>query len=279
MSIELKHGECDLGDVRLHYVRAGQGPTVVLLHGWPQTWLAWREVIARLAASGFDVIAVDLRGAGGSSKPADSYDSNTVASDIHRLMEKLGVASYHIVGHDNGGRIAYAVAANYRGEVKSLVFLESKVLGIQRESDVHDEYWHFGFHQMPGLPEAVLIGKEREYLGWFFGLTVKPGAIKPEDIDAYVAAYKQPGAMEAGLAYYRAFPATGAQSRELSKQALTIPVLAYGGSASMGTGPYESMRLVAQHVNGGVIDECGHWIPEEKPEWLADQLIHFFHTV
>lgn len=273
----MQHAYADLGEVKLHYVRAGQGIPVVLIHGWPQTWYSWTKVIPHLVDAGHEVIAVDMRGAGDSSRPATGYDSDTVASDIHALVRSLGLGKVRLVAHDNGARVAYAYAALFRREVESLVFLESKVLGIEDPLDVNREYWHFGLHQEADLPEALLEGRERIYLSWFYRhYAFDRRSISETDIDEYVRCYSSPGGMRAGLAYYRGFALSGAQSRQHAQVKLDIPVLAYGGAACMGEIPLCSMQRVAQDVRGGVVPECGHWIPDEKPEWLADQ-INAFH--
>jgi pimeloyl-ACP methyl ester carboxylesterase len=275
----LSHNVAEVGDVRLHYARGGRGEPVLLVHGWPQTWFSWRHVIPRLIEAGHDVIAVDMRGAGDSSRPKTGYDSDTVAADLHALVQHLGISRIRLVGHDNGGRVAYAYAANYRDEVASLVFLESKVLGVESDDDAQKEYWHFGFHQEADLPDLLLAGREREYLSFFYKrYAFDPRAITGEEIDEYVRCYESLGGMRAGFEYYRAFPESARQSCELAKTKLTIPVLAYGGSHCMGEIPLRSMQRVAQHVEGGVIPQCGHWIPDEKPEWLAERIVAFHGT-
>lgn len=275
----LTHGMAQIGDVRLHYVRAGQGEPVLLVHGWPQTWYEWHRVIPHLVEAGHEVIAVDMRGAGDSSRPASGYDSNTVADELHALVRQLGFATIRLVAHDNGARVAYAYAARHQAEVKSLVFLESKILGIESDDDASKEYWHFGFHQEADLPELLLAGRERAYLSFFFKrYSFDPRSITETDIDEYVRCYSGLGGMRAGFGYYRAFPETAVQSRELARTKLKIPVLAYGGSHCMGEIPLRSMKLVADDVQGGVIPDCGHWVPDEKPEWIARE-INRFHGV
>lgn len=270
------HAVAEVRDVRLHYVRAGEGSPVLLVHGWPQTWYAWRRIIPQLIEAGHEVVAVDMRGAGDSSRPEGGYDSNSVAADLHALVRHLGLGKIRLVGHDNGARVAYAYAANHRDLVESLVFLESKVLGLESAEDVSKEFWHFGFHQVADLPELLLAGREREYLSYFYkSVAFDPRAIGEAEIDEYVRCYASLGGMRAGFAFYRAFPQTGAQSRELAKTKLTIPVLAYGGSHAMGEIPIRSMRRVAEQVEGGVIPECGHWIPDEKPDRIAREIIRF----
>lgn len=273
---DFPHATADLGEVKLHYVRIGQGSPVVLIHGWPQTWYAWAKLIPHLVEGGHEVIAVDMRGAGDSSRPLTGYDSDSVATDIHTLVTRLGLDKVRLVAHDNGARVAYAYAALFRDAVESLVFLESKILGIEDPLDVSREYWHFGLHQQADLPEALVEGRERMYLSWGYRhYAHDPRAITEEEIDEYLRCYASLGGMRAGFEYYRAFPLTGEQSREHSKRKLTIPVLAYGGSDCMGEICLRSMQRVATHVIGGVIPECGHWIPDEKPEWLARQILAF----
>ena len=276
MTDELKHEIARVNGVRLHYVRGGTGEPVLLVHGWPQTWYEWRQVIPRLIAAGHEVIAVDMRGSGDSDKPATGYDSNTVAGDLHALVNHLGFERIRVVAHDNGARVAYAYAANYRHQVKSLVFLESKILGIESEDDAEKEYWHFGFHQAPDLAQQLVTGREREYLSYFFTTyAYDPRAITAADLDEFVRCYSAAGGLRAGFEFYKAFPESARQSRELAARKLDIPVMAWGGSHCMGEICLRSMQQVAHHVEGGVIPECGHWIAEEKPDFIATEIINF----
>ncbi|WP_432175576.1 alpha/beta fold hydrolase [Streptomyces sp. Tue6028] len=272
-----QHGMADLGDVKLHYVRGGRGKLALLLHGWPQTWYSWRRVMPSLVDAGYEVLAVDMRGIGDSSRPLTGYDSRTVAGDLHRLVQRLGLGPAHVVGHDNGGRIAYAYAAEFRDETDSLTFLESKAHGVADPEDFLREYWHFGLHCATDLAEALTAGNERTYLSWFYKTYSHDHTwATEEEIDEYVRCYSSLGGMRAGFEYYRAFPDSGKQNREWARQKLTVPVLAFGDSDVMGSIPIESMRLVAENVSGGIIENCGHWIPDEKPEFLSKELIHFF---
>jgi len=275
---DFQHGTAQIGEVRLHYVRAGQGTPVLLVHGWPQTWYEWHRVIPHLVETGNEVIAVDMRGAGDSSRPAGGYDSNSVAADLHGLVQHLGFKAIRLVGHDNGGRVCYAFAANYRDAVTSLTFLESKILGVESDDDATKEFWHFGFHQEPDLPELLLTGREREYFSYFYKrYSYDSRSITSSEIDEFVRCYTSLGGMRAGFAFYRAFPETAAQSRVLAQTKLTIPVLAFGGSHCMGDTPLRSMQRVAENVQGGIIPQCGHWIPDERPEWIAREISRFHH--
>jgi len=276
--VEVEHHQADLGDVRLHYVTAGTGFPVVLLHGWPQSWFEWRHIIPGLQER-FRVIAPDLRGLGDSSRPADGYDKKTVAHDVWRLVtEVLGVSRFHLVGHDWGGPTAYALAAAHPDAVRTLTILDVTIPGDSSPNiSQGGRRWHHALHQTPDLPEALITGREDIYLGWFYrNYGARPDAISDADIAEYLRIYRQPGALRAGFAYYRAIP------RDIVDNAATaaafklpMPVLALGGDRSWGRGMevVESLRRVAVDVRGGVIENCGHWIPEEQPADLLRRLL------
>ena len=160
--IQLTHRTAVVNRVRLHYVVAGQGEPVVLLHGWPETWYQWRKIIPSLAEK-YTVIAPDMRGLGDSSKPAAGYDKRTVADDICRLVRKLGFERIFLVGHDWGGPVAYAYACLNPDSVRRLVILDTVIPGAGLE-EITKELWHVHFHRVRDLPEFLVAGKEREYL-------------------------------------------------------------------------------------------------------------------
>jgi pimeloyl-ACP methyl ester carboxylesterase len=163
----LRHDHADLGDVRLHYVTAGQGPAVVLLHGWPQTWTMWRDIMPGLAAR-YRVIAPDLRGLGDSSRPVGGYDKRTLAGDIWRLVhEVLGEERLFVVGHDWGGPTAFALAAQRRESVRRVVIFDAPVPG-DGTSVMFNNRWHHGLHWEHGLPEELTAGREDVYLRFFY---------------------------------------------------------------------------------------------------------------
>jgi pimeloyl-ACP methyl ester carboxylesterase len=271
----------DAGAVVLHYIRAGAGEPVVLLHGWPQSWYCWRKLIPALAQR-YTVIAPDLRGLGDSSRPLQGYDKATIADDVRRLTrEHLGFERYFLVGHDWGGPVAFCLAATQPEAVRGLVMLDTAVPGDGSGTfSQHGRRWHHAFHQTADLPEALVAGREDVYLGWFYrqyGFTA--GAIGPEDIEEYLRTYRQPGALRAGFAYYRALDADVAHNQSLlSRGKLAMPVLALGGGKAFGRGieTLESLKRVALDVRGGVIEDCGHWMPEEKPEAVAQAMLAFF---
>ena len=278
--IKLTHHTTTANGVRLHYVKAGNSQNaIVLLHGSPKTWYEWRLVIPALAQN-FTVIAPDLRGFGDSDKPGSGYDKKTVAKDIHELVNQLGFSSIYLVGHDIGSTAAYAYASLYPNEVKKLVFLDVPPLGIGPQ-EWAPNLWHMQFHMTPELPEALLDGKIRTYLQWFYGDgwmhgTPKSLTISEADMDEYVRTYSQPGAIKTWLAHYRAFPQDMQDNAEFVKTKLTMPVLTIGGEETLGDWAYKVMTLAAESVQGILVKNCGHWIPEEAPEELLQHLTAFF---
>lgn len=274
------HQHADLGDVRIHYVTAGSGFPVVLLHGWPQSWYEWRHVMADLSDT-WRVIAPDLRGLGDSSRPLDGYDKKTVGDDIWRLLQRLGIDRFHLVGHDWGGPTAYAIAAAHPEAVRRLVILDVTIPGDGSPNiSQGGRRWHHAFHQTPDLPEALVVGREDLYLGWFYrNYGARPDAIPDADIAEYLRVYRQPGALRAGFSYYRAIPRDIADNAAIAQQfKLPMPVLALGGDSGWGRGMevVDSLRRLAVDVRGGVVAQCGHWMPEEQPRELIHQLRAFF---
>ncbi len=275
------HHTAELGEVRLHYVTAGDGgPALCLLHGWPQTWWEWRRVIPALSEH-FSIVAPDMRGLGDSSCPAAGYDKRNVANDIWRLMhEALGHERFFLAGHDWGGPVAYALAHAHGEAVTRLAILDVVVsFGSAEDLTWGGKRWHHGFHWVQDLPEALVAGRERMYLSWFYNnLAYDPAAITAQDIDEYVRAYSRPGVLRAGFEYYRATPTDIAHNNENKKTPLAMPMLALGGSGGKGRGMQvlENMRQLASDVRGGEIARCGHWLAEEQPEALVRELLAFF---
>ena len=283
--LSVKHNYADLGDVMLHYVTAGMGPPVVLLHGWPQTWWEWRHVIPELSKD-YTVIAPDLRGLGDSSRPFDGYDKMTVANDVWKLVsEELGHSSFLLVGHDWGGPTAYALAASHPEAVEKLVILDVVIPGCGGDFSEGGRRWHHQFHMTADLPEDLISGREEIYLSWFYKtFAYKPNSITQKDIDEYVRTYSQSGALRAGFSYYRAMGKDAEDnSKVIANFKLPMPVLAIGGGVSYphgrgrGKDPEASLKRVADDVRGEVFSECGHFIPEEAPELLLNRLRLFFN--
>ena len=280
-NVTFSHHTATVNGIQLHYVMGGKGDPVVLLHGWPETWYSWHRVMPDLAKN-YTVIVPDLRGLGDSSKPPTGYDGKTVAEDIHQLVGKLGFKTIFLVGHDIGTQVAYSYAAAHPTEVKRLAVMELTIPGFVPAGRM--PLWWVIFHQTPDVPEALVQGKEMMYLSWFYhNLANNPAAITQEDINEYVSHYSAPGGMHAGFEHYRAFPQDAIQNQNYSKTKLTMPVLALGGqyiptlggNIAMPTVIY-GMKILAQNVTGIIVPSSGHFIPEEQPQFLADQLLKFF---
>ena len=271
-NVIFSHHTASVNGIQMHYVIGGQGDPVVLLHGWPQTWYEWHKVMPALAKN-YTVIVPDLRGLGDSSKPFTGYDGNTTAEDIYQLLSQLGFQKIYLVGHDIGVLTAYSYAASHPNNVSKLVILDVPPLP---PPGFEDCCWWFSFHQTPDIPEMLTAGNEREYLSWFYRFAYNPEAITEDDIDRYVASYSAPGGMRAGFEYYRAFPITLEQNREHANVKLPMPVLALGGEYSFGSAALDSMKSLATDVRGGIVPLSGHWIAEEQPDFLIEQLTTFF---
>jgi pimeloyl-ACP methyl ester carboxylesterase len=280
-----KHSMANLGSgVRLHFVSAGQGDqVVVLLHGFPQTWWAWRGVIMPLADLGYRVIAPDYRGAGHSSRPAQGYEKSSMANDIRCLVrDHLKVTSPIILaGHDIGMMVAYAYAQQWREEVSHLILLDSPLPGtdIFEKLRVDPRIWQFSFHAVTDIPEMLVAGRERQYLQAFYDARIfNAEAISEDDLDRYASAYAAAGAMRCAFNLYRTFDQDVAANRALLARAgkLTIPVLSIGGAAST-TGPVMEpmVREVATNVRGILMSDAAHWVAEENPDGLFAALADF----
>jgi len=271
----------EVGDIRLHYVVGGEGPPLLLVPGWPQTWWAWRNVMSPLAKR-FTVIAVDTRGMGESSRPTSGYDMATIADDLYRLMMQLGYRHFRIVGHDIGAWISYAMAIDRADAVERAALLDSNIPGVTRAPPIflpkadNTHSWHFMFNQLDDLPEILVHGHEREYLSWIFSnYAYKPQALALEE---YIRAYSMPGAMRAGFAYYRALPATMEQNGKRMRSRLALPVLALGGEYGTADTAATTLRPYADHLDSAVLRGCGHYVPEECPQALLDRLIPFLEN-
>ncbi|MBI1398025.1 MAG: alpha/beta fold hydrolase [Betaproteobacteria bacterium] len=283
MTHEIARDWARLDEVVMHYRHAGSGDPVVLLHGWPQSSHEWRHVMPLLAPH-HRVIAPDLRGLGDTSRPLEGYDSRTIAGDVADLLAThLSVDRFHLVGHDWGGPVAFALACLRPESVRTLTIVDVTIPGIGPDISQGGRRWHHAFHMTPDLPERLVAGRERDYLAWFYrAFSWQPGAITDADVDEYVRTYSQPGAMRAGFAYYRNIPRNAADNRVLldSGFRLRMPVLAVGGARTEARGragePELSLREIAADVRGFVVPDSGHFVPEEQPRMLADALVQFF---
>jgi pimeloyl-ACP methyl ester carboxylesterase len=262
--------------LKIHYLTAGSGPALILLHGYTQTSRMWKPIIPRLAEQ-FTVIAPDLPGIGDSEIPKDGLDMKTAAIRIHALAKSLGVQKACIVGHDIGLMVAYAYAAMYPGETAKLVVMDAFLPGVEGWLPYYNDpnLWHFRFHGP--YPEALVQGREKIYFAYFWNELAadKTRSLPEEDRRAYVAAYSQPGRMRAGWAYFAAWPDTAKDFAELAKTKLTMPVLAIAGEKASASTLMPQMKFVANDVTSVSLKDTGHWVLEERPKETTDALTKF----
>ncbi len=260
----------------IHYLKAGQGPAVFLLHGYAETSRMWRPIIPLLAER-FTVVAPDLPGIGDSGIPSGPVDMATAATYIHGLARSLGISSTRMVGHDIGLMVAFAYTAQYPTEVTKLVLMDAFLPGVAGWEPIYDNpgFWHFRFHGP--TPEALVQGRERTYFEHYWNdfAANKDRSIPEPDRAAYTAAYSRPGRMQAGWAYFASFPKTAEDFARLAQKKLTIPVLSIGGEKSLGKQLGEQVRLVGTDVKVVVLKDAGHWILEEQPKETTDALLQF----
>jgi pimeloyl-ACP methyl ester carboxylesterase len=273
-SIESRFAE--INGVKLHYLTAGKGPAVILLHGYTQTSRMWRPLIPLLAGR-FTVIAPDLPGIGDSVIPKDGLDMKTAAIRIHGLAKSLGVDKARVVGHDIGLMVAYAYAAQFPAETEKLAVMDAFLPGVAGWEAVYNDpsIWHFRFNGP--TPEALVRGRERMYFEFFWNdfAADKNRSIPEADRAAYAAAYSRPGRMRAGWAYFVSFTQAARDFEELSKTKLTMPVLAIGGEKANGQVLGEQMKLVATNATMIVLKNTGHWVLEENPKETTEALLNF----
>jgi len=269
----------DTGELRLHAVVGGEGPPLLLVHGWPETWYAWRLVMPALARD-FEVIAVDQRGIGLSDKPAGGYDTGTQARDLIALMDALGHERFAVVGHDTGFAISYALAADHPDRVERVALLEIPgspgtvtAPPLFLPGPLNDRLWHLGFNRIETLNEQLVTGREDVFYRWEFDAAAKP--LADEVIDYYVRTLSNPDSLRASFGWYRAIDTTIAQDAERKHRPLTMPVMAIGGERSFGEHVGEAVRAVAPDVQSVVIPDTGHFLAEESPEELLAALTAF----
>ncbi len=268
--------------VRLHYTIQGDGPLLVLLHGWPQTSHCWRAVIGELATR-HTVLTPDLRGYGLSDKPVSGYGKRRMAADMAGLVTQLGFESAAVVGHDRGGRVAHRWALDRPAQVSRLAVLDilpTREMFRRLDASVAGGYWHWLFHMQPDLPERLVGHDVRGYLEFFFERwTYERAGLEPEAVDAYVRAFSRPGALRAGFDDYRAQEEDLALDEEdyLAGRRLSMPVLALWGAAGLPARlpMLDIWRDYAHDVTGAEIPGCGHFIAEERPESLLALLRDF----
>ena len=266
----------DANGVKLHYLTAGRGPVVVLLHGYAQNSHMWRPLIADLAKTN-TVIAPDLRGFGASAKPPGGYDKKTMAQDVHALVAALGHQRVKLVGHDIGLMVAYTYAAQYRDEVDRIALMDAFLPGVGEWQKVWllRDLWHFHFYGE--VPLKLVAGRERIYFEHFWNdfAADRTRSIPERDRRLYAAAYAQPGAMRAGFEVFRAFEQDAADFAKFAATKLPMPMLVLTGEKASGEFLIQQGRLVAEKVEGVVVKGAGHWLMEEAPGQVIPKLVEF----
>ena len=268
----------DVNDVKLHYLIAGKGDPIVLLHGFAETSHMWLPLIARLATN-HTVIAPDLRGFGGSSTPADGYTKAAMAQDIHALVKSLKYDRIRLVGHDIGLMVAYAYAAQYPSEVDRIVLMEAFLPGVGDWNKVFllRDLWHFHFYGK--TPLALVSGRERIYLEHFWNdFAADPAkSISEADRKFYANAYAKPGHMKAGMEVFRAFPKDAEDFAAFANTKLSMPMLVLSGEKAGGPFLIEQGKMVATNVEGVLVKDRGHWLMEEAPGQVIPKLLEFLN--
>jgi pimeloyl-ACP methyl ester carboxylesterase len=270
----------DTGELRLHAVTGGDGPPLLLVHGWPQTWYQFRLIMPGLARD-FSVVAVDQRGIGLSDKPPDGYDTATLANDLVKLMDALGHPRFALYGTDVGMPIAYALAADHRERVDRLIVSEAPLPGISPSPPLflppplNAMLWHLAFNQLPKINEQLVTGREDIFFGAEFDASAGTHKLPDDVVKHYIDTLKDPDHLRGSFGFYRAIPATSAQNEQRKTRRLTLPVLAIGGAESSGEGPGNTMKLAADDVQTMVLTGSGHFVAEQAPEQLLAALTTF----
>ena len=279
----VKHGRALVNGVRLHYMTAGQGEPLFLLHGVPKTSYHWRHVIPLLTPH-YTVIAPDLRGLGDSEHPQSGFDMANMAKDIADLATHLGYEKFNIAGEDWGASTAYQVAAQWPDRVKKLIYQEMILpgFGLEEYSFLTREnvntfvwLWHINFYSVPDFPELLITGRVREYFNYFIKHeTHNPQAITPDALDEYVRCYSSPGGLRSMFNIYRATLDDADQNKKSAMTKLQMPVLAVGSQYFIGEDNERQMREVATNVEAAILP-WGHQLAEEDPEGLAKIYLKF----
>jgi pimeloyl-ACP methyl ester carboxylesterase len=279
MRTEVRHHAVLDGDMTHHYVTVGEGSPLLLIHGFPQTWHQWRPLMERLA-SRYRIIAPSLRGLGGTPGPAAGYDKHTMARDVRVIVAReCGDEPVTVCGHDLGSHVAFAYALQYRALVSGLVLTGPPPPGTPAADDLmtNPRTWHLAFHSHVEIAHLLISGRERAYFEYFIRSRIEnDAAITPAEIDGYAAAYAAPGALRSALEMYRSL----ATDREMNLAALSaggcleVPVAVVASAARSTLASVEEvLRQIAIAGRAVLVDGCGHWIPQERPDVLADVVL------
>jgi pimeloyl-ACP methyl ester carboxylesterase len=270
----------EVGDgVQLGVEDEGAGAPVVLLHGWPVTTRHWRHTVPALVAGSFRVIAVELRGLGTTSRGPGPYDKETLADEVARVLGRLEIGAFAVVGHDWGGTVGYLLAADHRDRLRALVIEEELLPGTSAEipepGRSHYPAWHGTFNRAPGVAEALVPGREDEYHGAFLRQSAGPKPLEDEVLAGYLAAYRSPASLRATLGYYRTPEADAAAVRARATTPLDAPVMTIGGEFGMGYAVAASLGQAASHVEHVQVAGAGHYPAEQRPAAVNPPLVAF----
>ncbi|MCI3879401.1 alpha/beta fold hydrolase [Acinetobacter higginsii] len=276
---QFNHHYMNIEGKKLHYVSVGNGPAVLLISGWPQTWYVWRHVMAELAQHGYQAIAVDPPGTGYSAPLNGHYDTGHIAAILSSLMSKLGHHRYAVIGHDIGMWVGYALACDFPDSVTHLAVTEAVIPGLAPPPPIFVPpeqnifLWHFMFNQISDLPEALVMGREETYLNYIFDKwSWHRDKVAAE---TYIEAYKVSGRLTAGFNYYRAIPETIRQNKIRETKTLNMPVFAIGAEHATSDAPYETMKKVSTQLSSAIVKDCGHFIMEEQAEVFCSLILNF----
>jgi pimeloyl-ACP methyl ester carboxylesterase len=276
--------------VGLHYWIGGDpnGHPVLLWHGFLGTAYSWHKLMPLLADAGYSILVPDMRGYGDSDKPAGDagYDGVALAEEFRSLAGQIGFGAGRpltLLAHDMGAPPALLWAAKYPDEIAALLYIEApvmlqsvleKIITFTPEAMVKGSMWWWVLPLAPGVPEALLVGKEREFLNWFYlgDAVVKHEAIPPETVDEYLRTFAGVEGVLGSLGVYRTAFATMAQTLPLTERKVQQPVVAIGGEKGLGARVGQSVAMVAANLKGVVLPDCGHFVPEERPEAVLEEL-------
>ena len=276
--MDIQHKRAETNGVRLHYITAGSGPIVLCLHGWPETHREYLLIVERLGHK-YRFIAPDLRGFADSEKPFSGYEPKTIAADLLGLLDVENAEQFHILSHDLGGPPAVALAYMATGRALSLSTIDTPFFGLDYPGyvDPRVAYWHLGMHMNMDITRFLVEGREEQYLRHFFrDFAYNPTAVPESEIQAYATQMAQPGNLRASLNLYGYIPQMAEQTKELAANKLTVPMMAWGGRQSFGPHCLDSAKAIAEEAYGGVIEECGHWVFQEKTDLICDELDRFW---
>jgi len=275
--VKIESKFADVNGIKMHYLVAGKGEPVILMHGYAQNSHMWRPAMKELAKTHL-VVAPDLRGFGDTTKAEGGYDKKSMAVDVHELAKKLGIGKAAIAGHDIGLMVAYAYAAQYPAEVSRIALLDAFIPGVGDTTNLFllKDLWHFHFYGP--TPLALVAGRERTYFEHFWNDFAADGKKSVSEADRvfYAKKYGMPGAMKAGMEVFRNFDQDAKDNAVFAKTKLTMPMLVLGGEKSGGDFLVTQGKMVATNVEGLIIKDSGHWLVDEQPGQVIPKLVAFF---